>query len=519
MTATLSSQSLSSHDSLVSLVSASISAVCYLIATNMGRVRRRCSALFTVVTVLLAPYVTIAQKTENDLLIGSDPYFDTSHWDSQQRRQLSDLILKIQDLDGKLAIPDRPRVQQRRLTSDWSDPEIKPNRSKGERSHILNNVQQFSDRLLRGKRAPRVRGAGNGDIPAMSKNPPITDPALVSGDAMPASNPTDDDVFYYFGTDNIEQGSLLSVGKSKKAGPGKGAGKGPGKGVGKGIGKSKGKGQPKGKKQQQSVVPTISHAPSISNMPFMPMMGATSQPTVAMSRKPRRKPSRRPTLKPSRRPFKGSGQPSISHAPSMARTSGPTAAINVTSSAPTPAATNGTMRPSKANISSEMPSLSPSVGTRATTAPSLGPAPPGFVRCTSNSNLTCPDPKLALYCDKYSTSGSFQQCLTNCIVGYCCIHDSDAKRAHNCKSNVNCNFYTPCYIVWWKIQDTIGPAPYLRLKANEGEAFYGKVNDDDFRKKYLNKDVNFFNQLFGHHFLNDDKLPLTTATFDNEKYW
>jgi hypothetical protein len=189
----------------------------------------------------------------------------------------------------------------------------------------------------------------------------------------------------------------------------------------------------------------------------------------------------------------------------------------VTSSAPTPQSqAPSTLQPSVSGLISDVPSGAPSKGT---SAPSFGPVPAGFRRCIQNSNLTCPSPNLTAYCDKYNPLSSFDLCLTNCIVGYCCIHDSDSHRAHTCKTNTNCPFYSPCYIVWWKIQDTIGPAPYLRLKANEGERFYGTVNDDDFTKKYLKPDVNFFNQLFGHHFLNDDKLPLTDATFDNEKYW
>jgi len=75
-------------------------------------------------------------------------------------------------------------------------------------------------------------------------------------------------------------------------------------------------------------------------------------------------------------------------------------------------------------------------------------------------------------------------------------------------------FYEPCYIVWFKLHDTIGPAPYLRLDDNE--AFYD-VNNDDFVQIFVDR-PDFFNQLFGHHFMTDD-LPLTDDTFVDPNNW
>jgi len=55
---------------------------------------------------------------------------------------------------------------------------------------------------------------------------------------------------------------------------------------------------------------------------------------------------------------------------------------------------------------------------------------------------------------------------------------------------------------------------YLRLDQNE--AFYN-INTDDFTE-VINSNEDFSNQLFGHHFLDDD-LPLEDATFEDTANW
>mmetsp|Transcript_21944 Transcript_21944/g.50646 ORF Transcript_21944/g.50646 Transcript_21944/m.50646 type:complete len:122 (-) Transcript_21944:118-483(-) len=117
-------------------------------------------------------------------------------------------------------------------------------------------------------------------------------------------------------------------------------------------------------------------------------------------------------------------------------------------------------------------------------------------------------------CDKYNSGALFTDCLANCITSFCCIHDSDATRAPSCSGETNCRFFHPCYIIWFQLHDTIGPATYLRL--DQSEVFFD-INDDDFQQ-ILVDNPDFFNQLFGHHFQTDD-LPLTDDTFDNEDNW
>jgi hypothetical protein len=170
------------------------------------------------------------------------------------------------------------------------------------------------------------------------------------------------------------------------------------------------------------------------------------------------------------------------------------------------------------------PSFSPSV-MPVTSAPSsepptsVAPTAPfpdmsGLVRCVNSATLSCPDPDLPLHCDKYNPLSSFKQCYADCIDAFCCIHDSTATRSKSCSKEPNCQFYHPCYIVWWKLHDTIGPAPWLRLQ--QDETFYD-VNDDEFRQELVDN-PDFKNQFYGHHFMDDD-LPLTEETFRNEDNW
>eukprot|EP00985_Skeletonema_marinoi_P001268 scaffold514_cov121-Skeletonema_marinoi.AAC.7 len=43
--------------------------------------------------------------------------------------------------------------------------------------------------------------------------------------------------------------------------------------------------------------------------------------------------------------------------------------------------------------------------------------------------------------------------------------------APNCNTDENCAQYNWCYIAWWKLQDTIGPALFLRIEQNADEWF------------------------------------------------
>lgn len=75
-------------------------------------------------------------------------------------------------------------------------------------------------------------------------------------------------------------------------------------------------------------------------------------------------------------------------------------------------------------------------------------------------------------------------------------------------------FYDPCYIVWFKLHDTIGPAPFLRLDQNE--AFFD-VDAAELQEIFVDR-PDFFEQFFGHHFFTDD-LPLEDATFVDSNNW
>jgi len=191
--------------------------------------------------------------------------------------------------------------------------------------------------------------------------------------------------------------------------------------------------------------------------------------------------------------------------PTPPRTARPT-----TASTPMPTASPPTGGPVPITIS-PAPSVSP--------APSRPPIPAGdFVRCFNEGNaVKCPDPSLAEVCDKYALGGlsSFRDCFGLCKEAFCCIHDSQTNRSPSCSAEQNCQFYTPCYIVWWKLHDTIGPAPYVRLDQDEDFYDYGI---GEFEQELIN-DQDFFAQFFGHHFLTDDIIPLTDDTFEDPANW
>jgi hypothetical protein len=174
---------------------------------------------------------------------------------------------------------------------------------------------------------------------------------------------------------------------------------------------------------------------------------------------------------------------------------------------------------------SKKPTKTPATDDEANTEPTSSPVEEGptfepgtFERCfPSNStdfSVPCPVPDLAALCDKYNSLASFSKCYAQCIDAFCCIHDSEANRSPTCAKDFNCRFFKPCYIVWFKLHDTIGPAPFLRLDQNE--AFFD-VNDDDF-KQVIENNPEFYQQFYGHHFLTDD-LPLTEATFVDPNNW
>jgi len=154
--------------------------------------------------------------------------------------------------------------------------------------------------------------------------------------------------------------------------------------------------------------------------------------------------------------------------------------------------------------------------------------PSGCPDCDPDSPLPCPNPMMKQVCDKQNGElypprdprageriSNFKDCYDMCKPSFCCIHSSLSKEiAPTCaKEYENCPLYYPCYIIWWKLHDTIGPAPYLRVEQKE-PFFNVKLDqlEEDFEK-----DPKFFNQLFGHHFDTDD--PLMDDMFEDPENW
>lgn len=62
--------------------------------------------------------------------------------------------------------------------------------------------------------------------------------------------------------------------------------------------------------------------------------------------------------------------------------------------------------------------------------------------------------------------------LTYCDTQFCCTHDAtNNPQAPTCKDEPNCRNYIPCYIVWWKLEDTVGPHDRALLPLSFVEKF------------------------------------------------
>jgi hypothetical protein len=148
------------------------------------------------------------------------------------------------------------------------------------------------------------------------------------------------------------------------------------------------------------------------------------------------------------------------------------------------------------------------------------PLPPVSSNCTDPSGtLPCPSESLPAVCDKYNDAGNFKECYEQCKPSYCCVHDATVEFAQTCaKTEQNCRNYIPCYIIWWKLADTIGPANNIRVE-----------QDDDFfldvTFNYVFTDWNaggpesneLFLQVFQHHTITDDYKD--TTWFQDPANW
>lgn len=139
--------------------------------------------------------------------------------------------------------------------------------------------------------------------------------------------------------------------------------------------------------------------------------------------------------------------------------------------------------------------------------------------CTDpNADLECPPEDLPQKCDRYN-GGTMEDCYERCTVSFCCIHDSKSQfQSPSCSRQLNCKNWAPCYIVWWKLHDTIGPENFVRVAQNE--PFYNinlqTILDDNTVDN--GADVTpFYRQWFFHHF--DDDTFQTNDFVENPANW
>ena len=145
--------------------------------------------------------------------------------------------------------------------------------------------------------------------------------------------------------------------------------------------------------------------------------------------------------------------------------------------------------------------------------------PPIGANCTDQeASLKCPTTTLPAYCDKYSEQGNFFQCYDLCKPSYCCVHDATGPYAQNCASEPNCRHYIPCYIIWWKLADTIGPANFILVE--QDDEFYTDVNFNSIYSGWQESDpvsLEVFYQIFQHHSDTDDYKD--TDWFNDTANW
>ena len=128
-----------------------------------------------------------------------------------------------------------------------------------------------------------------------------------------------------------------------------------------------------------------------------------------------------------------------------------------------------------------------------------------------STGLPCAANNLAQLCSKYDMKdpGRFSICLQACEPSFCCIHDAPEATnsiATTCIEDENCAQYAPCYIVWWKIHDTIGPAAFLRLSQSDDFFDVDKLQD-------VTSDRDFYAQWAYHHW--DDINDLLNDILDD----
>jgi len=118
----------------------------------------------------------------------------------------------------------------------------------------------------------------------------------------------------------------------------------------------------------------------------------------------------------------------------------------------------------------------------------------------SNGALPCPPDDLPQKCDKYN-GGDFESCFNMCIESFCCIHESTSNIARSCSKDLNCPHYAPCYIIWWKLQDTIGPR-FIRTDQRDNPDFFN-LPVERVEESTTASGIPFIFQVYLHHFDDD----------------
>jgi len=131
---------------------------------------------------------------------------------------------------------------------------------------------------------------------------------------------------------------------------------------------------------------------------------------------------------------------------------------------------------------------------------------PFSTNCTdpNAAGLECPPEDLPQICDKYN-GGNMEDCFQMCKISFCCIHDSKSKKqAPSCSKEVNCKNWHPCYIVWWKLHDTIGSLNFVRVE--QSDDFFNSNLQVILNNETIDEEGNvspFYLQWFMHHFDDD----------------
>lgn len=148
-------------------------------------------------------------------------------------------------------------------------------------------------------------------------------------------------------------------------------------------------------------------------------------------------------------------------------------------------------------------------------------SPYSTAKCPDEDSTTLPCPNVDIWekCDKYN-GGDFLSCFYACKPSFCCIHDSKSiNYSPSCsKSNANCPLYSPCYIVWWYLHDSIGPATFANFQwGRQKEAFYDNSFNVTEWRAMLNTSPTFFKQFYGHHF--DKEVRPTDEEVQDPDNW